>query len=458
MAGGHAYHEGEKILKEDRKESEFQWAPRNQGNRNGDAPRKVVPVETPANALVVQDGIGGKWFHSVPPPTWNYNALKTDLSLLGIDDASINWRPTGNVIDHTSKDNGSYMFKRFDYVESIRQTNGCSRHMTGNKSFLTDYQEIDGGFVAFGGSTKGVIMLELALTRNPQQKAKHIEYMILNASPLKIGKNEILSAKTTSWNEFSITMASAIICLATNKNFNFSKYIFDNMVKNLEGRKVFANMKRPGKGFSGKVTPLFETMMVLPTEDMGEDSAAPSDSHSTPIHTQPSSSKSQKKKSRRKQRKDILEKKSKEFGKENEVKNTKGRKIDDLDADAEVTLVDETQEMNDDNLMFDTNVLEEQEKEVAEKEVSAADPVTTRCEYYDPALNVEVTTVDALTTTINELTLAQALIEIKAAKPKACKEKMFKPEKPLKKKEQIAMDEEVARNLEPQLQAELEEE
>ncbi|GJS57677.1 putative ribonuclease H-like domain-containing protein [Tanacetum coccineum] len=31
---------------------------------------------------------------------------------------------------------------------------GCSRHMTGNKSYLTDYQEIDGRFVAFGGSTK----------------------------------------------------------------------------------------------------------------------------------------------------------------------------------------------------------------------------------------------------------------------------------------------------------------
>ncbi|GJT88757.1 ribonuclease H-like domain-containing protein [Tanacetum coccineum] len=34
-------------------------APRNQGNRNRDAPRRVVPVETPTNALVVQDGIGG---------------------------------------------------------------------------------------------------------------------------------------------------------------------------------------------------------------------------------------------------------------------------------------------------------------------------------------------------------------------------------------------------------------
>ncbi|GJS53495.1 putative ribonuclease H-like domain-containing protein [Tanacetum coccineum] len=32
---------------------------------------------------------------------------------------------------------------------------GCSRHMTGNRSCLTDYEEIDGGFVAFGGSTKG---------------------------------------------------------------------------------------------------------------------------------------------------------------------------------------------------------------------------------------------------------------------------------------------------------------
>ncbi|GJW64574.1 hypothetical protein Tco_0116458 [Tanacetum coccineum] len=124
----------------------------------------------------------------------------------------------------------------------------------------------------------------------------------------------------------SCTMTSAIICLATNQNFNFSKYIFDNMMKNLEGgvkflmyprfvqvfldkqvkgmskhkgiyvthshiKKVFANMKRPGKGFSSKVTPLFQTIMVQASEDMSEDSVAPTDSHSTPIHTRQSSSK-----------------------------------------------------------------------------------------------------------------------------------------------------------------------
>ncbi|GJX36767.1 ribonuclease H-like domain-containing protein [Tanacetum coccineum] len=77
------------------------------------------------------------------------------------------WRPTGNVIDHTSKDNRSYMLKIFDYVDLQGRLksvmawdqgifdSGCSRHMTRNKSFLIDYQEIDGRFVAFGGSPKG---------------------------------------------------------------------------------------------------------------------------------------------------------------------------------------------------------------------------------------------------------------------------------------------------------------
>ncbi|GJR98961.1 hypothetical protein Tco_0271135 [Tanacetum coccineum] len=167
-------------------------------------------------------------------------------------------------------------------------------------------------------------------------------------------KLERIGAKTTSWNEFSSTMASAII---------FVQVFLDKQVEGMSKhkgvyvipshtKKVFANMKRPCKCFYRRVTPLFSTMMVQATEDMGEDSAAPSDSHSTPIISQPSSSKPQKKKSRRKLRKDsgLTEPVTDE---------AHGRKIDDLDADAEVTLVDETQEMNDDNLMFDTGVLEE---------------------------------------------------------------------------------------------------
>ncbi|GKE31128.1 hypothetical protein Tco_1450450 [Tanacetum coccineum] len=58
--------------------------------------------------------------------------------------------------------------------------------------------------------------------------------------------------------------------------------------------------------FSGRVTPLFATMMVQPIQEEGVDSGIPTDSHQTPITSQPSSSRSQKKQSRRKQRKDTV--------------------------------------------------------------------------------------------------------------------------------------------------------
>nr|GEZ82716.1 ribonuclease H-like domain-containing protein [Tanacetum cinerariifolium] len=32
---------------------------------------------------------------------------------------------------------------------------GCSRHMTGNISFLLDFEKINGGYVVFGGNPKG---------------------------------------------------------------------------------------------------------------------------------------------------------------------------------------------------------------------------------------------------------------------------------------------------------------
>ncbi|GJV93411.1 putative ribonuclease H-like domain-containing protein, partial [Tanacetum coccineum] len=48
---------------------------------------------------------------------------------------------------------------------------------------------------------------------------------------------QCLSAKSTTWNEFSCSMASLIICLATNQKFNLSKYIFDAMINLLHPLK-----------------------------------------------------------------------------------------------------------------------------------------------------------------------------------------------------------------------------
>ncbi|GJZ88063.1 ribonuclease H-like domain-containing protein [Tanacetum coccineum] len=54
------------------------------------------------------------------------------------------WRPKHKVLDHG---NPHQDLKDKGVIDS-----GCSRHITGNKSYLIDYEEIDGGFVAFGGT------------------------------------------------------------------------------------------------------------------------------------------------------------------------------------------------------------------------------------------------------------------------------------------------------------------
>ncbi|GJZ54636.1 hypothetical protein Tco_0609521 [Tanacetum coccineum] len=70
-------------------------------------------------------------------------------------------------------------------------------------------------------------------------------------------------------------------------------------------KKIFGNIRRVGKGFSGRETPLFQTMVVQAQAGMGEGSINPIDPHHTPTIIQPSTSQPQKKqRSRRSKRKD----------------------------------------------------------------------------------------------------------------------------------------------------------
>nr|GEW38933.1 hypothetical protein [Tanacetum cinerariifolium] len=59
-------------------------------------------------------------------------------------------------------------------------------------------------------------------------------------------------------------------------------------------KKIFANMKRICKGFSGRVTPLFPTIVVQNQAELGKGSAMATDPHQIPIILQPSSSQDQK--------------------------------------------------------------------------------------------------------------------------------------------------------------------
>ncbi|GKA64525.1 hypothetical protein Tco_0764232 [Tanacetum coccineum] len=126
-----------------------------------------------------------------------------------------------------------------------------------------------------------------------------------------------------------------------------------------------------------------------------------------------------------------------------------GRKNADLDADAEVTLVDEAQGRNDDNLMFDTRTLIEI-KTAKPKAVTTTATTTTTAVTRPKSRGVIVQEPSEFTKVTSPSQLLQAKDKGKA--------KMIEPEKLLKKKDQILIDEEIAQKLQAQLNVELEEE
>ncbi|GJZ61961.1 hypothetical protein Tco_0618098 [Tanacetum coccineum] len=124
---------------------------------------------------------------------------------------------------------------------------------------------------------------------------------------------QCLSSKSTGFNEFSSNIATAIVCLATNKVYNFSKMIFDGMMRNVKSKgkflmyprfiekllkmsqfgaikhnevynvpfytqKVFTTLRVNSPSFSGRTVQLFESMLV----PQGEGSANPTEPHHTP--------------------------------------------------------------------------------------------------------------------------------------------------------------------------------
>ncbi|GJW72844.1 ribonuclease H-like domain-containing protein [Tanacetum coccineum] len=115
-----------------------------------------------------------------------------------------------------------------------------------------------------------------------------------------IDKKKVIITKSSIRSDLHLEDAGVFINQQLG-DMSYHKKIYVNLSHT---KKIFANMKKEGKDFSRRITPLFKTMVVQPTQDEGVDSGIPTDSLQTPITTQPSTSRSQKKQSRRKQRKD----------------------------------------------------------------------------------------------------------------------------------------------------------
>ncbi|GJU89669.1 ribonuclease H-like domain-containing protein [Tanacetum coccineum] len=139
------------------------------------------------------------------------------------------WRPKKTDLNNGSKDNsGSWISKRVNYIDPQGRLksivanslifvqgnpqqalkykgmfdSGCSRHMTGNKALLTDYQDIDGGFVAFGGSTRGGKITGIGKIRTNKIDfedvffVKELKFNLFSVSQMCDKKNSILFTET----------------------------------------------------------------------------------------------------------------------------------------------------------------------------------------------------------------------------------------------------------------------
>ncbi|GJU30543.1 ribonuclease H-like domain-containing protein [Tanacetum coccineum] len=79
---------------------------------------------------------------------------------------------------------------------------GCSRHMTGNKSYLTDFKEINGGFVAFGGNSRGGNITGKGKIRTGKLDfedvyfVKELKFNLLSVSQICNKKNSVLFTDT----------------------------------------------------------------------------------------------------------------------------------------------------------------------------------------------------------------------------------------------------------------------
>nr|GEX10733.1 hypothetical protein [Tanacetum cinerariifolium] len=106
---------------------------------------------------------------------------------------------------------------------------GCSRHITGNMSYLSDFEEINGGYVAFGGNPKGGKIY-----------GKDTEYLVLSPEFKLPDENQVLLRVPMENNMYNVDLKNIVpsgdlTCLfAKNTNGNDA---FEVKEPEFEGKK-----------------------------------------------------------------------------------------------------------------------------------------------------------------------------------------------------------------------------
>ncbi|GJU00690.1 hypothetical protein Tco_1111028 [Tanacetum coccineum] len=137
--------------------------------------------------------------------------------------------------------------------------------------------------------------IHFALTVSPIVSTSFVEQLWTSAKSRTVNNisyiDAIVAGKPVTISEASIR-SDLLFDDADGIDTLNNQAIFDTIqlmgFKSTSWDQIPTNIATTGKNFSGNATPLFDSMLVQPTEDEGEVSERPSDSQSIPSPTHPS--------------------------------------------------------------------------------------------------------------------------------------------------------------------------
>nr|GEU52987.1 ribonuclease H-like domain-containing protein [Tanacetum cinerariifolium] len=146
------------------------------------------------------------------------------------------WRPKYLVLDHDLRTTSASMtLKRFDFNDALGRSksdkgvidSGCSRHMIGNMSYLSNFEELNGGYVAFEGNPKGGKITEKGKIKTGKLDfddvyfVKEPKFNLFSVSQMCDKKNSVLFTDTKCLvlsSDFKLPDASQVLLSVPREN------------------------------------------------------------------------------------------------------------------------------------------------------------------------------------------------------------------------------------------------
>nr|GFB31611.1 ribonuclease H-like domain-containing protein [Tanacetum cinerariifolium] len=120
---------------------------------------------------------------------------------------------------------------------------GCSKHMTRNISFLSEFEEIDGGYVAFGGDPKVELQFNLFSVSQIGDKKNNVlftdtEYVVLSSNYKLPDENHVLLRVPRENNMYNVDLKNVIPSGGIKREFSVARTLEQNRVAERKNRTL----------------------------------------------------------------------------------------------------------------------------------------------------------------------------------------------------------------------------